>query len=79
MLKFSLIQIGLTNTPQYNEVVERHNWTLMDMVRSMMSNTSLPSFLWGEVLKTTMYILNRVPSMTIRRTPLDLWTNSEEA
>jgi len=32
----------MPGTPQQNGVAERHNRTLMDMVRSMLSNSSLP-------------------------------------
>ena len=45
----------------------------MDIVRSIMSNTSLPLFLWGEALKKC--ILNKVSSKAVQRTPFDLWTN----
>ena len=31
----------------------------------MMSYSSIPISLWGEALKTAMYILNRVPSKTV--------------
>ena len=41
-----------------NGVAERRNRTLMDMVRSMRSNTKLPQYLWTETLKTAVYILN---------------------
>ena len=34
----------MSYTPLQNGVVERRNRTLMDMVRSMMSNCSLPKF-----------------------------------
>ena len=34
-------------TPQCNGVSERHNRTLLDMVRSMMSLTDLPLLFWG--------------------------------
>jgi hypothetical protein len=40
----------------------------------MISHTSLPLNLWGEVLKTTAYILNRVPTKTANKTPYELWT-----
>ena len=30
------------------------------MVRSIISHSTLPESLWGEALKTTTYILNRV-------------------
>jgi hypothetical protein len=46
----------------------------MDMVRSMLSYSNLPLGLWMEVLKTTMHILNRVPSISVAKTPYELWT-----
>ncbi|KAK2981437.1 hypothetical protein RJ640_004051 [Escallonia rubra] len=49
-------------TPQHNGVAERRNRTLMDMVRSMICQSTLPEFLWVEALKTAVHILNRVPS-----------------
>ena len=44
-------------TPQHNRIAEMRNHTLLDMVRCMLVNSSLPEFLWGEDLKTTTYIL----------------------
>jgi hypothetical protein len=44
--------------PQQNEVAERHNHTLMDMVRSMLSYSTLPISLWMEALKTAVHIFN---------------------
>ena len=41
----------MPGTPEQNGVAERRNRTLIDMVRSMMSNSTLPKFLWGEALK----------------------------
>ena len=64
----------MPGTPQQNGVVERRNRTLMEMVRSMMSYSSIPISLWGEALKTVMYILNRVPSKAVPKTPFELWT-----
>ncbi|KAL6323845.1 hypothetical protein AAG906_005840 [Vitis piasezkii] len=46
----------------------------MEMVRSMMSYSFVPISLWGEALKTAMYILNRVPSKAVPKTPFELWT-----
>ena len=45
----------------------------MDMVRSMLSNSYLPLFLWSEALKTAMYVFNRVPSKVVPKTPFKLW------
>ncbi|RDY14735.1 hypothetical protein CR513_00157, partial [Mucuna pruriens] len=33
--------------------------------------------LWGETLKTTVYIFNRVPSKAINKTPYELWTEQD--
>ena len=63
----------MPGTPEQNGVAERRNRTLMDMVRSMMSKSRLPESLWGEALKTAMYILNRVPSKPIPKTPFELF------
>ena len=46
----------MPSTPQQNDVAERRNRTLMEMVRSMMSYSPVPISLWGEALKTAMYI-----------------------
>jgi hypothetical protein len=59
--------------PQQNGVAERRNRTLMDMVRSMLSHSSLPMELWMEALKTAAHILNRVPSKSVPMTPFELW------
>ena len=40
-----------------------------------MSNSSLPKFLWIYALKTSMYLLNRVPSKTVPKTRFKSWTN----
>ncbi|KAH7834402.1 hypothetical protein Vadar_015602 [Vaccinium darrowii] len=49
------------------------------MVKSMISNSSLPDSLWGEALKTAIYILNRVPSKAIAKTPYELWTEKKSS
>jgi len=61
----------MPGTPQQNSVAERRNLTLMDMVRSMLSNSSLPISLWMEALKTVVYLLNRVPSKAVPKTPVN--------
>lgn len=43
------------------------------MVRSMMSGSNLPQFLWGEVLKTSMYILNCILTLAIQFTSFELF------
>lgn len=67
-------QYTMPGSPSMNGVSERRNRTLKDMVRSMISHSSLPESLWGEALKTAAYILNRVPTKATAKTPYELWT-----
>ena len=39
----------------------------------MRSNKSLPHFLWTEALKTTMYILNQVPTKAVQKMSFELF------
>ena len=64
----------MPDKPNMNGVAERRNRTLKDMVRSMISHSSLPESLWGEALKTAVYILNMVPSKAVNKIPYELWT-----
>ena len=66
-------QYTMPGSPDMNGVAERRNRTLMDMVRSMLSNSNLPKNLWTEALKTAAYILNRVPTKAVPKTPFELW------
>ena len=65
-------QYTMSGSPDQNGVAERRNQTLLDMVRSMLSSSKLPKFLWTEALKTAVYILNRVPTKAILKTPFEL-------
>jgi transposase InsO family protein len=67
-------QYTMPGSPTMNGVAERRNRTLKDMVRSMITHSTLPESLWGEALKTAAYILNRVPTKATDKTPYELWT-----
>ncbi|KAL4282801.1 hypothetical protein GQ457_16G019510 [Hibiscus cannabinus] len=66
-------QYTMPGSPSMNGVAERRNRSLKDMVRSMIAQSTLPESLWGEALKTTTYILNRVPTKGAEKTPYELW------
>nr|GFA26053.1 retrovirus-related Pol polyprotein from transposon TNT 1-94 [Tanacetum cinerariifolium] len=57
-------EVGITQifsaarTPQKNGVVERRNKTLVEAVRTMLTFTNLPSFLWAEAIATACFIQN---------------------
>jgi len=62
-----------------NGVAERRNKTLKDMVRSMICHSNLPESLWGKTLKTTTYILNKVPTKAVVETPYELWVGRKRS
>jgi hypothetical protein len=70
-----VVQYSMPGDPQQNGVAERRNRTLMDMVRSMLSYSTLPNSLWMEALKIVVHILNRVPSKSVTKTPYKMWTS----
>ena len=59
---------------QQNEVAERKNRTVMSMVRAMLKAKDLPRELWGEAISTTVYILNRSLTKSLKgQTPHEKW------
>jgi hypothetical protein len=55
-------------------VSEQRNQTLLDKVWSIMSQTDLPLSFWGYALETATFGLNRVSTMSVERTPYEIWT-----
>ena len=43
------------------------------MVQSMMSQPDFPISFWGYALETAAFILNRVPSKVVEKTPYEIW------
>ncbi|GKD28195.1 retrotransposon protein, putative, ty1-copia subclass, partial [Tanacetum coccineum] len=60
-------------TPQHNDVFKRRNRTVLDMVRSMMSQTTLPKSFWDYALESDARILNMVPTKKVEKTPYKVW------
>ena len=44
-------------TPQKNEVVERKNISLAEVVRTMLNETNIPKYLWIDTVSTTCYVM----------------------
>jgi hypothetical protein len=51
-------QLTPLGTPQWNGMSKRRNQTLLDMFRSMMSQTDLPLSFWGYALETDAFTIN---------------------
>lgn len=63
-------------TPQQNGVVERMNRSIMDKVRSMLTETGLGAEFWAEAASTAVYIINRSPNSSIKfEVPEVRWTS----
>ncbi|TYK24437.1 reverse transcriptase [Cucumis melo var. makuwa] len=55
-------QTSYAYTPQQNGVAERKNRHLVEVARSLMLSTSLPSYLWGDAILTVVHLINRMSS-----------------
>ncbi|GAU36409.1 hypothetical protein TSUD_38770 [Trifolium subterraneum] len=66
-------------TPQHNGLAERRNRTVLNMVRSMLREKSLPSILWGEAASTAVYILNKCPTKKlVNIVPEEKWNGQDQ-
>ncbi|CAM9813692.1 unnamed protein product, partial [Sphacelaria rigidula] len=54
-----LLEFASTNTPQRIGLSERVGRTLGAMIRCMLADSGLPTFLWGELIFTAAYLANR--------------------
>jgi len=61
-------------TPQQNCVVERKNRSLEELVRAILSESSLPKYFWADAISTACYVMNRVLIRPIlKKTPYELF------
>ena len=62
-------------TPEQNGVAERKNCTIMEAIRAMLHDQSLPKFLWAEAANTVVYVQNRCPHQALSsKTPEETFT-----
>ena len=65
-------------TPQQNGVVETRNRTLMEMARSIMKHMHVPNYLWGEAVRHSAYLLNRIATRAVKdRTPYEVFRDKK--
>ncbi|WJZ84648.1 hypothetical protein VitviT2T_004242 [Vitis vinifera] len=68
-------QLTAAYTPQQNGVAERKNRTIMNMVRSMLSEKQVPKNFWPEAVNWTTHVLNRSPTLAVKGvTPEEAWS-----
>ena len=57
-------QHSCPSTPQQNGVAERKNRHLLDVVRTLLLESSVPPRFWCEALSTAIHLINRLPFPT---------------
>ncbi|CAL2257014.1 unnamed protein product [Prunus armeniaca] len=71
-------QLTAAYSPQQNGVAERKNRTIMNMVRSMLTEKNIPRSFWPEAVNWTIHVLNRSPTLAVRNmTPKEAWGGSK--
>lgn len=66
-------QYTMSDSLHQNGIAERQNRTLKNMVKNMMTFSSLSKSLWSETLETVVYLWNRTSSKAVTKTPYKLW------
>ncbi|CAA7036371.1 unnamed protein product [Microthlaspi erraticum] len=65
-------------TPQQNGVAERLNRTILEKVRSLLSEMGLKESFWAEASSTVVYMINRTPSTPLNfRIPEEIWSGKK--
>ena len=59
-------ELTVPKNPEQNGVSERLNRTLVEMIRSMLTNANLPQYFWAEALSTAVYLRNRSPTNSVQ-------------
>ena len=68
-------QLTAPHTPQQNGVAERRNRTIMNIVRSMLSEKGLQKEFWPEAVNWAVHVMNRSPTLSVKNvTPEEAWT-----
>ncbi|CAJ2637485.1 unnamed protein product [Trifolium pratense] len=68
------LNFSAPRTPQQNGVVERKNRSLIELARTMLSDSNLPKYFWADAVSTACYVSNRVIIRPIlKKTPYELF------
>ncbi|GJQ86999.1 hypothetical protein Trydic_g12582 [Trypoxylus dichotomus] len=64
-------------TPQLNGKAERLNRTVMEKRTYLIFDSGLDKNMWGEATRVAAYIINRSPTVTLPKTPFEVWMNEK--
>ncbi|KAM0730296.1 Retrovirus-related Pol polyprotein from transposon TNT 1-94 [Formica fusca] len=68
-----IIDNNVPYSPQLNGKAERLNRTLMEKTRALLFDSGLNKEMWGEALYTSVFLLNRSPTESLKNTPYEMW------
>ena len=68
--KWIISQRSCPSTPQQNNVAEMKNHHLLDIVRTILLDSSVPSCFWCEALSTAIHLINRLLSPMLNHVSL---------
>lgn len=59
------LRMSCPHTPQQNGVAERKHRHIIEMVRTLLIQSNLPSKFWVDAVFTSIFLINRLPSNTL--------------
>lgn len=69
-------QLTAAYTPQQNGVAERKNRSIMNMVRTILTEKGVPKSFWPEAVQWANHVLNRSPTVAVKdKTPEEAWSD----
>lgn len=70
--------LTIPHTPQQNGIAESLNRTLIESVRTMLTDSKLPHKFWAEALSTAVYLRNRSSTKALEGvTPYEVWSGTK--
>ncbi|XP_076912690.1 uncharacterized protein LOC143571056 [Bidens hawaiensis] len=71
-------QLTAPYTPQQNGVVDHSNRTILRMTRSLLKTMKVPDVFWGEAVRHSVYLLNRITTKAVsNKTPYECWKGNK--
>ncbi|GKD86179.1 putative ribonuclease H-like domain-containing protein, partial [Tanacetum coccineum] len=76
-------EYSVAKTPQQNGVAERRNRTLIEVARTMLADSKLPTLFWAKAVSTACYVQNKASLMTRKKEEeanialIESWENTQ--
>ena len=71
-------QFSCPYTPEQNGVCERKHHHLLDIIRTLLADSKLPSKFWVDIILTAAFLINRLPSAKLNNvSPYQVLSNTK--